>query len=319
MAEEPNKVDADPAPPADPPAAPPEAPPADPDLAATDSRSVDPPAADPPVPAWRDDWLDAMSEGDEKTRKRIARFQSPAGVAKSLMAAEGRIRSGDTRDPFPDKGTDEEKAAWRKEAGLPESHEGYFDKLTVEVPDSDKPAAEHFAKGWHERHLSPDGFNAAIELYYGLLDHVGEQVETQDAVRKQNTEDDLRNDWGSRYREIDASVSNMLDRHMPEEAGQVLKGARDESGALLWDNPAFRKGLAAMALEINPLNTIVPVGEDPGKGIDEEIESIEKMMGNQRSEYWSGPKDKNGETKLQVRLRQLYEARDKVQARNKAA
>ena len=310
MTDEPNKGDLPADPPSDPPADPPEAPPADP--------PADPePPVDPPT--WRDDWREAMSDGDDKALKRLGRFQSPAGVAKSLMAAEGRIRSGDTRDPFPDKGTDEEKAAWRKEAGLPETRAGYIESLTKDIPDSDMPALEHFAQGWHDRNLSAEGFGAAVELYYGLLDHVGEQVETQDAQRKQNTEDELRNDWGSKYREIDASVSNMLDRHMPEDAGLALRGARDESGALLWDNPAFRKGLAAMALEINPLNTIVPVGEDPGKGIDEEIESLQKMMGDLNGPYYTDPKDKNGETKHQVRYRQLVDAQDKIQERNRAA
>jgi hypothetical protein len=72
---------------------------------------------------WGDGWREHLAAGDDKARARLERFQTPTDIFKSYRALEQRVSSGELKAnlPFPDKGTDEEKAAWRKDAGIPTS------------------------------------------------------------------------------------------------------------------------------------------------------------------------------------------------------
>ena len=78
-------------------------------------------------------------------------------------------------------------------------------------------------------------------------------------------------------------------------------------------NPEVLKWLTAQALEKNPLATVVPgAGANQGEAVQEEIESIEAMMGDRSSAYWKGEKGPDGKTAKERRLLTLYEARDRM-------
>jgi hypothetical protein len=55
--------------------------------------------------------------------------------------------------PFPEKGTDEEKAAWRKDAGIPDKPEAYDLKFEdgFVVGEDDKPMVDELPQAAHER------------------------------------------------------------------------------------------------------------------------------------------------------------------------
>jgi hypothetical protein len=85
---------------------------------------------------------------------------------------------------------------------------------------------------------------------------------------------------------------------------------------MLGDTVGFNKWLAQFGREINPTATLVPVNDpDACKTISTEIADIEKMMGDQSSEYWRGPKS----AQLQTRYRELTEASEKMKTRGRAA
>jgi hypothetical protein len=95
---------------------------------------------------------------------------------------------------------------------------------------------------------------------------------------------------------------------IPEEARDLFMNARGNDGNALLNNPAFARWLIATARTINPTATVVPgAGANIAGAIDDEIASIEKVMKTDRKAY-------NSDEKMQKRLRDLYDAKQRAQA-----
>jgi hypothetical protein len=94
------------------------------------------------TPAWPDDWRQQIAGDDEKALNQLGRYATPAdiwtkaraleqrissGIWTKARALEQRISSGELQDqsPFPDKGTEDEQAAWRAERNLPDAPDKY--------------------------------------------------------------------------------------------------------------------------------------------------------------------------------------------------
>ncbi len=126
------------------PAAPASDPPKTPTGTVLDGVSDTPVAA--PV-TWPENWRDEMAGGDEKERKRLERFASPADVYKSNRELEKKLSTGKFKVDLPENPTEEQIAAYRKDMGIPE--DGKYD---TEIgggfvwSDDDKPALDFFAK-----------------------------------------------------------------------------------------------------------------------------------------------------------------------------
>ena len=72
---------------------------------------------------WPEDWRVQIAGEDEKALKQLGRYQSPADIWTKARALEQRITSGELKDysPFPEKGSDDDKAAWRANNQIPEA------------------------------------------------------------------------------------------------------------------------------------------------------------------------------------------------------
>lgn len=286
----------------------------------------------PQVPAdWPGDWRDRFAEnikpGDKKFRERLDRFASPLEIGKSWLAAETKISTGEVKKPFPDQGTDEEKAAWRKDAGLPEKAEQFVEKLElpkgVVLGDADKPIMEDFAKAAFDANLDQRAVNTAAKWYFDFIDRQNASRDAADDEFHQKSDDALRAEWGPDYRRHLNAVSNLLstlpdEMHLKDSRGNLVPGgmlvdARLPNGRKLGDYPAVLKWLANQALELNPVASLIPAGAGDISSADTEIARIETLMRDKTSEYWRGPKAAD----TQQRYRELLAARDKL--KNRAA
>jgi hypothetical protein len=101
----------------------------------------------------------------------------------------------------------------------------------------------------------------------------------------------------------------------------MLENARDGSGKALFNSPEFVNWFVGLAREANPMVSVVGGGGTNPAGINDEIASLEKEMGNKSSDYYKGARSPKspGESVKQVRYRELIEARDRMQARGQAA
>lgn len=263
------------------------------DTAGTDEKASAPADTTAAAPA---DWRARLAGEDAAFLKRLARFPDEAAFAKSYRAMEVKMSSGELKKALPETATAEEVATWRKENGIPENEAGYVEKLSLAdglvIGETDKPVISELAKAALENNVDPKAFNGLVSKYYAIQEaQAAAQSEADDAFKKAS-EDALRTEWqGPDYRRNLTAVKNMLEG-FPEELRNGILLARDPSGRILGDNPAFIKQLAALALELNPLAPLVPMGTtDPVKTAQGELEDIRNIRRNDPAKYEANRKN----------------------------
>lgn len=257
---------------------------------------------------WPGDWRSKLSP-DGKHAKTLDRFASPNALFDSYQALRQRLDSGEFKQvvPFPDKGTPEEQNAWRKSNNIPEKPDEYslkFDDGLV-VGDADKPIVDDFLKAAHEANASPEQVNKMLHWYYDLQERNATAQEESDANYLRESEDALRAEWGGEFRPNINMIKGLL-ATIPESARDAFANARDGEGKALLNHPDFARWLVQTARTLNPAATVVPnAGANVAGAIDDEIAAIEKTMRTDRKTY-------NNDQKMQQRLRDLYDARQRA-------
>lgn len=248
----------------------------------------------PSPDAWRATW----AGDDEAKTKFIGRYASPTAAYDGLYSANLKIASGDYKksEPFPDKGTDDEKTAWRTTNGIPEGADKY------ELPEHEGVSYGALAERAFESNMSPGAAKVAAEWHVEQKDKEREELTTSDEEARESSEDALRSEWGNEYRTNINKINGLLDT-APEGVKEDILGARLASGVPLGSDPSALKFLIDIALIKNPTTTIVPDGGNMIDSIQDEIASIESKMGTK--EYVTSEK-------MQERYRELVRARDNI-------
>lgn len=272
--------------------------------------------------AFPDDWRAQMAGGDENVAKLLARFRSASAVAKALNDARKQL--GDERvlkRPGEDA-TDEEKAAWREQRGVPKTPDDYEKGWKAPegfiLSDADKQLMKGFAASVHGKEWTQNHFNDAMAWY---VEHqAAQQAARQDmdldlqaqAIRE------LKTEMGpADYRRGIQSIQT-LRQFEPEEGllNAVLDNARMPDGRKLGDIPGVVRMVMAWAGEIDPQARIAP--SDPnmsGTGLVARIAEIEGWMGSSNQDdyakYWNNPA-------VQSEYGRLLEAQQKLASRRAA-
>jgi hypothetical protein len=256
------------------------------------------------------DWATIRTEiagGDEKLLKQLSRY----GTMKEAIKAgiEARAKLSQTRsEAKPGKdATPEELAAYRAANGIPES----ADKYEISLPDGlvigedDAPFVEGFKQTAHELNLTTEQVNKLAAAQLALKDKEVQARTMRDLETKEQAAETLRSpdEWGSEVKLNISLINGFLDT-APAGVKDLLLGARLGDGTPLGNHVGVLKFLASTAREINPMATVVPgSGSNAQQAMESEMADIEKMMANQKSDYWKGPKA----AKLQARYRELTE------------
>lgn len=291
---------------ASPPAPPPSKTPAAPPPAATpapksDGKSIyevigEPEPGKEGSSAWPTDWREQLAqEAGPDASKVLARYQSPADVAKALLAAQQKIRSGEYKRAMPASDNPEELKAWREEQGIPDSPEGYelphVEGVDLANLDPDTKAnLDILRTGLHTANLNKD---QAATVSRALLDLASRQTEAlaeADAQRMDAIEDSLRAEWGTEYRRNLNMNAALLTQHFGDEMESVLK-ARMADGTRLADHPGFNKFLNAMA-RANGTDVMFDGDVKGGTSIDTRLEQIRQVMATNINEYYAKGLDK---------------------------
>ena len=260
------------------------------------------------APAWPDDWRQRVTT-DEKHSKTLERFASPKALFESYASLRQRVDSGELKlqKPFPDKGTPEEQTAWRKSNGLPEKPTDY--KLEFEdglvFGDADKPVVDEFLASAHSLNMPEPQVKGMLRWYHSLQEKTAERREQADTEFLQKSEDALRTEWGNEYRRNINLVKGLVET-IPENVREAFVGARLASGEAMINHPDVARWLVSTARTVNPVSTVVPgAGGNVAAAIEDEIGQIETTMRTDRKKY-------NSDDKMQARLRELYNARDRA-------
>lgn len=263
---------------------------------------------------WPDDWRDKAASGDDKFRKRLDRFASPADLVRSYRALEQKVSSGEVKQPLPENATDEQKTAWRKDNGIPDKPEAYVEKVALPngmvVGEADKPLIGEFAKMAHGKNWTPGQFNDALSFYYETQDKEQQAVLARDSEHRKTAEDALRGEWGNDYRRFTAGIDNFLGS-APDGLGKLLAGGRLADGTMIANDPRFIKWMNGLNMELNPASTLVPAGSDAGKALSSRKAEIEKRMREDRSGYFK-------DQPMQAEYLKILEAEERMNKRSAA-
>lgn len=276
-------------------------------ILATDEKS-DTPVASPAT--WPEDWRAKLAGQDKADLKTLERMKSVEDLWKANKELRAKMASGE-KPGLPENATPEDIAAFRKENGIPEKPDGYEIKLASgTVPGAeDKPALDSFRAFAHANHVKPAEFNAMLDWYYTEQEQTIARQQEADNSFRQTATDELRAEWGPEYRQNINAVKNFLSATASDDLSNQLLGARLADGSLLGSHPEALRWLVDLARDRIPGAGLMPAGTpNVGKGIEDRISAIEKVMRTDRAEYYS-------DQKLQDELRDLYAARDKMKAR----
>jgi hypothetical protein len=265
-------------------------------------------------PDWPDDWRNKMAGEDEKTLKRLGRFNSPNDMFKSYRAMEQKVSSGELKTPLADNATEEQVKAYRADNGIPEEAKGYFEDMPdgLVIGEDDKEIFESVAEKFHGLNAKPEVMHALVGWYEKFQEDAAATQHESDQDYQKNSEDELRTEWGAEYRSNINTLNAFMNSSFPEGMGDTLLQARLEDGSIVGNNPELLRAFASMARVVNPAATVVPnAGADAGASIQDEIDGIKKEMGNKGGDYWKGPKT-NGQTKMQRRYSELLDAQTRM-------
>ena len=226
---------------------------------------------------WPDDWRAQMANDDDKAARLLERYTSPDAVGKALMSAQQRIRA-----------TDEQRAEWRLEHGIPETAQDYevpilLDGKYEDLDEFGKASIDAFRGTFHELDMPPEHAEKIMSVANDVaLQQMERQAET-DALRQEETEDTLRMDWGADYKKnIALNAQFMQDRL--GDSWQSFVTARTPEGLRLADDPKFNKFINQMARSEG--GTVLQTGETAaGHNVQARIEEIRKIMSTDYSKY----------------------------------
>jgi len=228
------------------------------------------------TPTWRDDWRQAMANGDQKELERLQRIASPEALHKSYRELEKKMSSMKLPPTLPENPTPEQLAEYRKQVGVPEKFEGYYEKLPegLVIGEEDKPAMNMLAERLHAKNVSPDIVADVVDVYYKIQEqNHADMIEAQKSLR-QATEDALRKEWGADYRSTVNSIKTMFDG-MDPEVKELVEGMQLADGSLAFNHPGFMRWMGSLALQINPAALVMPgqTGGDKTATIKQQLDA----------------------------------------------
>ncbi len=234
--------------------------------------------------AWPDNWLERFAKGDDKRAKDLKKFQSPEALADAYVSLQKRFSSGEYKSALQPNASPEEVAAWRKDNGIPEKPDGY-DLKGLEIAETDKEIVNGFLTKLHQTNATPAVAREAIKAYYDEQKRQTEARLAKDEDQRQSTLDSLNQEWSGQFRRNLNLVKGLLTK-FPETVRESLASARLPDGTLLFNHADAVRGLAALALELNPAGIIAPAGEgNIQKGAMDEYKDLQKLMRENRAEY----------------------------------
>ena len=253
------------------------------------------------------DWRGAIAGDNADARKTLDRFASPKALYESYDQFRTKLSKGELRTitEFPAKGSDEEKAAWRSQNGVPADGK-YELKMPdgVVVGEADKPVLEALTKHAFETNVPAGELNKVVSWYMTERVAREQRAHEQFETDKRETAAALGAEWGAEYKPTLNKIQGMIDATIPAgEEGEALKGLINKA---LATSPLFARHYAQLALQLNPTGTLVPGGSGANEGsVTDEIKKIEKVMKTDRRTY-------DADEGMRTRLRDLYGAYEKM-------
>jgi hypothetical protein len=209
-------------------------------------------ALDKVEPRWRDDWREALANGDEKEMKILQRYASFDNWARAQRELRTKLSSGAYKATLPDNADEADVAAFRKSWGVPDAPDGYgieFPKIDgYEPSDADKSDLNEFLTAMHKGNAPPGLVKAATDYYWSK--QVANQQQLRDAALETtiNRRSEIRAEWGKDY-DRNTKIGNAdMSSLIGEDGAKELASQTLADGTKLGDHPQFTRYILAAAL-----------------------------------------------------------------------
>ncbi len=244
---------------------------------------------DEPKPgSWPTDWREQMLAGlDPKVADQFKRFQSPADIAKSYLAAQQRIRSGEYKRAAPPSDNPEELKAWRTEQDIPDSPDGYEigdAEAMKSMTEEEKADFNVLREGFLAANLPRGTAKLLAESAMKMAAQQQERMAAADATNSDTNQDALRAEWGAEYRQNIKMNGDFMVKHFGEEGMDQLITARMPNGMRLADMPQFNKFINEMA-RLSGGDVLFDGDVSGGKSLDARLEEIRQVMRTDFNKY----------------------------------
>lgn len=282
------------------------------DPAAPPAPAPAPKAGDPPAAP---DWRTKVAGEDKDFLKTLGRYASEADFGKAHRALHQKLSSGEYKRDLAATASEEEKVAWRKEQGIPETWEKYdAPKLAdgLVLAETDKPVVDLFTQFAHSKNWTPGQRDEVLSFYYQTQDALASQRDDADADFKSLAEDTLRTEWGPDFRPNLNAIGNVISQ-MPGDLGAQILAGRTFDGKKIGDDPRFMKWFAQVARDLDPAATLVAPGNGvPGATVETRLAEIRKFAQENPDKY-------DRDHAMQKEQQDLIDVQQKMQRRNRAA
>lgn len=252
-----------------------------------------------------------MANGDAKRRERLERFADPLAVTNWAFEADKKIASGVLKKTLSENPSPEELASYRKEIGLPEKFEEYpiAPPKDITLSDADKPVLDLIKKVAHDNAIDPKAVQKLADAWFANRELAIQDFNEHAANAVQDRIVQLRTEWGNDYTQNvklgDAFLAEMLGDKAPE-----LTRIQLADGTVLGSHPDFVRLVAQAARNYGSGDLHMPQ-DSGGAGGEARMNEIKKLMADDRSEYWRGPKAKE----LQAEYLRLIERQQRKGSR----
>lgn len=256
--------------------------------------------------AFPNDWRDQMSGGDEQLAQMLSRYRSPENVGKALKELRVRMskQSSPTVPALSENPTEQEVTEYRQAFSIPEESSGYEVTLPEEL-QRDEELMGMFLDHAHKNNMTPTAVQAAVD-WYSAHQITTEQDRNEYAHQHRNeTEDLLRQEWGSDYRGNLNAVQQYLDNVLGEEAASELRSFRNERGALISNDAQFLKLLVQPAIDAMGANAVY-AGDNASVA-----QSLEERKQELMALRLSDPRKYNSDA-VQTEMQQIYSRLNRV-------
>ena len=247
--------------------------------------------ADEVKPIWPDDWRTQAAGGDDKTIAKLGRYASPSDVAKALIQLQDKISKGELRANLGSDASDEQKAAFRKELGIPETPDGY--EVTAVTKDS--PIVKAVLAAAHGSNATPQQVAAIVNAYVQAGQGLKAEEETRSAEARKQAESQMRAEWGGEF-DMNINIMHTLaEQHLPvQETRNAIMNATIQDvrpdgsfgplhGTKVGNNPDFLKMMVSIAKVENPMVTLSPqAGTTVQSRVERYNEIRTKYMGTKK-------------------------------------
>lgn len=223
------------------------------------------------------DWREGLSDDLKKTADRYA---SREDAIRSIQ--ESRKRESLVRVPGKDA-TDDDKAAYHKAIGVPETSEGYEFKLAEGVESTPEIEASNkvWAERMHETKTSVESFNKFVGWMNEDVAAAEEAQAADDATYVKESEEDLKAEWKGDDYEKNTTLANKAFTEVANRAGinlEELKTIETKSGRFLMDDPRMLKLFSVVGREMSEGTLGSTLSEGERDTMDDQVSEIQAKI-----------------------------------------